>query len=120
MQGKRDIYRGMQIRLGLLKSNLKLSSEGEKFRSHFSRLLWWSCFACCWHVELTQKESAEKCVYNRIGHIINAFHELLQTALPVGPSVDAMMRVVYRLYLLLTTLVKWVCKQLLSFLVLFL
>ena len=67
-----------------------------------------SIFACAWYVELTQKESAEKCVYNRIGHIINTFHELLQTALPIGPCVDGMMRVVYRLYLLLTTLVKWV------------
>jgi len=67
--------------------------------------------AYVWRAELTQRESAEKCVYSRIGHVINTFHELLQTALPVGPCVDAMMRIVYRVYLLLTSLVKWVSAQ---------
>ena len=66
------------------------------------------CCTCLTPAELTQCESAEKCVYSRIGHVINTFHELLQTALPVGGCIDALMRVVYRLYLLLTTLVKWV------------
>ena len=75
-----------------------------------------SMFASASYVELTQNESAEKCVYNRIGHVINTFHELLQTALPVGPCVDGLMRVVYRLYLLLTMLVKWVGKHHLSLL----
>jgi Fanconi anemia group I protein len=55
----------------------------------------------------TQNEAVEKSVCTRLGHVINACHELLQSALPIGPCVDTLMRVVCRLYLVLTLLVKW-------------
>lgn len=65
-----------------------------------------SCFVC--YLDSTQKESAEKSICNRLGHVINAFHELLQAALPVGPCIDAVLRAVNRLYLVLTLFVKMV------------
>jgi hypothetical protein len=64
------------------------------------------CFICI--LDSTQKESAEKSICNRLGHVINAFHELLQAAMPVGPCIDAVLRAVNRLYLVLTLFVKMV------------
>ena len=50
----------------------------------------------------------EKGVCTRLGHVINTFHELLQTAIPLGPALEAIIKVLNKLYLVLTVLVKWV------------
>ena len=44
----------------------------------------------------------------RLGHVINLFHELVQTAVPSGPVTDAIVRVLTKLYTSLTTLTKYV------------
>ncbi len=46
----------------------------------------------------------------RLGHTVNTLHELVQTALPVGPSVDNLLRVVTRVYGTLAMLVKYVSE----------
>ena len=55
---------------------------------------------------LTQKEAQEKNLFTRLGHMINTFHELVQTAAPVGPCLDHILRSLKRFYVTLTLLNK--------------
>jgi len=48
----------------------------------------------------------DKNICLRLGHTINIFHELLQTALPPGPCTESLIKTVNRLYAVLTNLVK--------------
>lgn len=56
----------------------------------------------------TQREDVEKGICTRLGHFVNVFHELGQSAIPVGPCVDNLIKTVTRLYKSLTLLVKYV------------
>ena len=44
----------------------------------------------------------------RLGHMINAFHELSQSVLPVGSSIDTTIKVLTRLYGTLGLITKYV------------
>ncbi|XP_022096600.1 Fanconi anemia group I protein-like [Acanthaster planci] len=57
--------------------------------------------------ELTQQEDCEKAVCIRLCRITNAFHELIQSAIPVGPCVDATLKAVTRMYTTLTLFCKY-------------
>ena len=58
-------------------------------------------------VDLTQREGHEKSVCTRLCVIVTAFHELVQSALPVGTCAEAMIKQVTRLYSTITLLVKF-------------
>ncbi|XP_077868470.1 Fanconi anemia group I protein homolog [Saccoglossus kowalevskii] len=55
----------------------------------------------------TQKESLEKAVCTRLGILVTSFHELVQSALPVGMAVDTVIKMVTRLYGTLSILTKY-------------
>ena len=57
---------------------------------------------------LTQREGQEKTLVIRMGHMINAFHELSQSAVPVGTCIDSVIKGVTRLYGALTLITKYV------------
>ena len=59
---------------------------------------------------MTQREGHEKSVCTRLCVIVTAFHELVQSALPVGTCAEAMIKQVTRLYSTITLLVKFVSK----------
>jgi len=40
--------------------------------------------------------------------LVNTFHELVQTALPMGPCTEQMMKLMIRIYTTLTSLAKYV------------
>ncbi|XP_033632896.1 Fanconi anemia group I protein-like [Asterias rubens] len=56
---------------------------------------------------LTQREDGEKIICSRLGMLVNAFHELVQTAVPVGPCVDATLKAITRLFTTVTLLCKY-------------
>lgn len=58
--------------------------------------------------ECTQQEDIDKSICMRLGHIINAFHELLQTAMTPGTCIELLLKELNKLYAVLTILVKWV------------
>lgn len=60
------------------------------------------------YTESTQRTSLDKAICSRLGHVTNAFHELLQAALPIGPCIDVLLKAVSRLYVVLTLFVKFV------------
>lgn len=55
----------------------------------------------------TKQDSTDKNLCIRLGHLINIFHELLQTALPSGQCAELLIKAVGHFYAVLTTLVKW-------------
>ncbi|KAK3095680.1 hypothetical protein FSP39_017526 [Pinctada imbricata] len=57
--------------------------------------------------ELSQREGHEKSVCNRLGILVTAFHELLQSTIPVGVCMEAIIKQTTRLYTAITTLVKY-------------
>ena len=62
--------------------------------------------------DLTQAETQEKNVCTRLGQMINGFHEIIQSAIPVGPCMDAIFKTLTQLYGSLTLLVKFVSLKL--------
>jgi len=58
----------------------------------------------------TQMEDEEKAVCNRLGTIVNVFHEIIQSAVPAGACIDTTLKVVTRLYNALTLLSKYVSQ----------
>lgn len=58
-------------------------------------------------VELTQREGHERSVCTRLGILVTAFHELLQSAIPVGACMESIVKQSTRLYGTLTILVKY-------------
>ena len=66
-------------------------------------------------ISTTQQEGEERGVANRLGVLINAFHELVQSAIPVGPPMDAMVKELTRLYGALSLLAKFVSFIMLTF-----
>lgn len=58
-------------------------------------------------VELTQREGHERSVCTRLGILVTAFHELLQSAIPVGACMESIVKQSTRLYETLTILVKY-------------
>ncbi|XP_038070700.1 Fanconi anemia group I protein-like isoform X2 [Patiria miniata] len=56
---------------------------------------------------LTQHEDCERIVCARLCRLTNTFHELIQSAIPVGPCVDATFKAVTRIYTTLTILCKY-------------
>ncbi|CAC5388853.1 FANCI [Mytilus coruscus] len=58
-------------------------------------------------VDLTQREGREKSVCTRLCVIVTAFHELVQSAIPVGSCAEVMIKVVTRLFTTITLLVKF-------------
>ncbi len=56
---------------------------------------------------LTQQEDCEKVICNRLGMLVNAFYELVQSAIPVGPCVDATLKSITRLFTTVTLLCKY-------------
>ncbi|ELU05346.1 hypothetical protein CAPTEDRAFT_103113, partial [Capitella teleta] len=56
---------------------------------------------------LTQVESQEKSLALHLGHLINGFHEMVQTALPIGSSVENMIKALARLYNVLVAFTKY-------------
>jgi Fanconi anemia group I protein len=61
-------------------------------------------------LDLTQKEGHERSICTRLGVVVTAFHELLQSAIPVGACMENMVKQATRLYGTLTALVKYVCS----------
>ena len=59
-------------------------------------------------IDLTQKEGHERSVCTRLGILVTAFHELLQSALPVGVCMESIVKQMTRMYGTLTILVKYV------------
>jgi hypothetical protein len=57
---------------------------------------------------LTQLESQEKSLALHLGHIINGFHEIVQTILPIGASVENTVKQLTRLYNALVLFTKYV------------
>ncbi|XP_053406526.1 Fanconi anemia group I protein-like [Mercenaria mercenaria] len=57
--------------------------------------------------QLTQREGHEKSICTRLGVIVTAFHELVQSALPIGPCTEQLLKVLTRIYGTLTMLVKY-------------
>ncbi|OWF38448.1 Fanconi anemia group I protein-like [Mizuhopecten yessoensis] len=57
--------------------------------------------------DLTQREGHEKSICSRVGILVTAFHELIQSAVPVGVCVEAMIKQATRLFGTLTLLVKY-------------
>ena len=53
-------------------------------------------------------EAAEKGVCTQLAQCVNALHELVQTAVPPGPSAEGLLRVTARLYSTVTLLTKHV------------
>lgn len=58
-------------------------------------------------VDLTQREGHEKSICSRLGILVTAFHELIQSAVPVGTCVEAMIKQTTRFFGTLTLLVKY-------------
>ncbi|XP_078310521.1 Fanconi anemia group I protein-like isoform X2 [Crassostrea virginica] len=58
-------------------------------------------------IDLTQKEGHERSVCTRLGILVTAFHELLQSALPVGVCMENIVKQMTRMYGTLTILVKY-------------
>ncbi|KAL3863875.1 hypothetical protein ACJMK2_005602 [Sinanodonta woodiana] len=59
------------------------------------------------HVDLTQREDYEKSICTRLGILITAFHELVQSTIPIGNCTDILLKLVTRLYGTVTSLVKY-------------
>ena len=57
---------------------------------------------------LTQREGHEKSICTRLGLIINAFHEIIQSMIPMGTCTETMLKLLTRLYGTLNMLVKYV------------
>ncbi|XP_060066716.1 Fanconi anemia group I protein-like [Ylistrum balloti] len=57
--------------------------------------------------DLTQREGHEKSICSRLGILVTAFHELIQSAMPVGVCVEAIIKQTTRLFGTLTLLVKY-------------
>ena len=57
---------------------------------------------------LTQREGHEKSVCTRLGLMINGFHEIVQSMIPMGQCTETLLKVLTRLYGTLTMLVKYV------------
>ena len=57
---------------------------------------------------VSQQESQEKTVCMSMGAMINMCHELVQSAIPVGPVTDHMLKSLTHLYTTLTNLTKMV------------
>ena len=57
---------------------------------------------------LTQREGHEKSICTRLGLMINAFHEIIQSMIPSGPCTETALKLLTRLYGTLTMLVKYV------------
>ncbi|XP_056004226.1 Fanconi anemia group I protein-like [Ostrea edulis] len=58
-------------------------------------------------IDLTQKEGHERSICTRLGILVTAFHELVQSAIPVGACMENMVKQATRLYGTLTVLVKY-------------
>lgn len=56
---------------------------------------------------LTQREGHEKSICTRLGLIINAFHEIIQSMIPTGTCTETALKLLTRLYGTLTMLVKY-------------
>ena len=70
-----------------------------------------SCVCCAADSDspdTTQVETREKSVCLRLGHLINAFHEMVQSAIPVGACVETMLKAIARLYGTLVLFAKYV------------
>ncbi|KAK3595809.1 hypothetical protein CHS0354_014625 [Potamilus streckersoni] len=59
------------------------------------------------HVNLTQREDYEKSICTRLGILITAFHELVQSTIPIGNCTDILLKLATRLYGTVTSLVKY-------------
>lgn len=57
--------------------------------------------------DLTQREDSEKMICVRLGIMINAFHELVQSSIPVGVCIEALFKQVTKLYGTLTLLTRF-------------
>lgn len=55
-----------------------------------------------------QQDKVEKTVMLQLGRLLTGLHELVQTSLPQGSSIIAVLRVLTRTYNILTTLAKYV------------
>eukprot|EP00057_Strongylocentrotus_purpuratus_P022740 XP_011677214.1 PREDICTED: Fanconi anemia group I protein [Strongylocentrotus purpuratus] len=55
----------------------------------------------------TQREDTEKAICNQLGMLVTGFHELVQTSLPAGPCIDALLKSLNRVYGVLTLLCKF-------------
>lgn len=55
----------------------------------------------------TQREGHEKSICTRLGIIVTMFHELVQTAIPIGICSEALVKQITRIYSTLTILVKY-------------
>lgn len=56
----------------------------------------------------TQAERHEKSVCVRLGSLVTVFHELTQSAIPIGPCVDSILKQVTRLYKAMSAFTKFV------------
>ena len=56
----------------------------------------------------TQRETQGKTLIIRMGHMVNSFHELSQSVLPVGTCIDTVIKVLTRLYGTLGQITKYV------------
>ena len=50
----------------------------------------------------------EKAIVMQLGTLLTSFHELVQTALPSGSCVDALLKALCKMYTTLTALVRYV------------
>ncbi|XP_070540770.1 Fanconi anemia group I protein-like [Ptychodera flava] len=55
----------------------------------------------------TQRETLDKAVCTRLGTLVTVFHELVQSALPAGLSVDSLLKTLTRMYSTLALLTKY-------------
>ncbi|XP_048249251.1 Fanconi anemia group I protein-like isoform X2 [Haliotis rufescens] len=56
---------------------------------------------------LTQRENHEKTTCIRLGHLVTGYHELVQTAVPYGACVEAILKTLTRYYTTITNYVKY-------------
>ncbi len=59
---------------------------------------------------LTQRESDNNRLLSRLGYMVNLMHELSQSTVPVGSSMDNVIKVATRLYGALSLVTKYVSK----------
>ncbi|XP_077992604.1 Fanconi anemia group I protein-like [Glandiceps talaboti] len=55
----------------------------------------------------TQRDTLDKAVCTRLGTMVTAFHELVQSAVPVGMSIDSLLKTLTRMYGTLALLAKY-------------